>query len=152
MLTAQPNGLAVVGSLFLLGGFAVLGAQLLNRQSLANFPNSGFTGTAKTNAAVIFSVSAIIIGYFLQALASVVTVAFGPGLACLGIAMALALLLYLMLDETVTEMFIPAASVSSRSHQAALPPPAPVASLDKPAPALAASAVADCEAKLDLAG
>lgn len=120
-----PQGLAVVGSLFMLSGLAILGAALINRTTLANLKSSLDT-PARLSVAAGFSLPMIAFGLFLQAAGNMAAVNIGPGLTMLLLALAFGLLMFLMLDETIADSMNRRSAVGERAHDDAAALPAPV--------------------------
>ena len=128
---ASPHGLAVVGALFMLSGLAILGAALLNRTTLASLVTK-FDSPARLNVAAWFALPMLAFGLFLQAAGNMVAIPIGPGLSALLLALAFGLLMFLMLDETIADVF-------AQSTGSLLAPGLPQLAL--PAPGNAAAAM-----------
>ncbi len=122
---ATPNGLAIVGSLFMLSGLAILGAALLSRTGLANVTNSKLLSSDKLNIAAWFALPMVAAGLFLQAAGNLTGIPLGAGLSCLLLALSFMLLLYLMLDETIADSLTQRQGLAliTEQTQFALPPP-----------------------------
>lgn len=129
---ASPNGLAIAGALFMLSGLAILGSALLARTSVGSVANSSINSTAKLNVAAWFGLPAIALGLFLQAAGNMVSTPIGTGLTLLMLALAFALALFAMMDETIADVF-------AQSTGSLLAPGQPQLAL--PAPGIAAAAM-----------
>jgi hypothetical protein len=122
---ATPNGLAIAGALFMLSGLAVLGAALIARTNIASFAPSKEDLNSKLAIAAGFGLPMVELGLFLQAAGNMVTTSIGPGITMLLLGLALVLLLFVMLDETIAEMMGQQASQPKADQvQLALPAPA----------------------------
>lgn len=125
MPTATTNGLAIVGSLFMLSGLSILGAALLSRTGLAKLSHSKLLSPEKLHTSAWFSLPMIAAGLFLQAAGNMAAIPLGAGLSCLLLALAFMLLLFLMLDETIADALahVQTVAVLPEQPQFALPPP-----------------------------
>lgn len=122
---ATTHGLAVAGSLFMLGGLAILGATLLNRALLSSLKTT-FDTPAKMSVAGGFAVPLIGLGLFLNAAGNMADVTMGAGLTALLLTLAFGLLLFLMLDETIADALARKAAQPATDRdqpQLALSPP-----------------------------
>lgn len=126
---ASPNGLAIVGALFMLSGLAILGSALLARTSVGPVANSSIDSTAKLNVAAWFGLPAIALGLFLQAAGNMVATPIGSGLTIMLLALAFAMLLFVMMDETLADVFAQRSGTSLAPSTAQLALPAPVETL-----------------------